>query len=45
VVPVAQLGSGFPEVIAAHGDVVYRMSDTGGSPSMMAKFRCTPGAR
>ena len=38
-----QLGSlvvGFPETIAARGDVVYRMSDTGGAPSLMGKFRC-----
>jgi outer membrane protein assembly factor BamB len=40
VTPFAQLGIGFPEVIAVRGDVVYRMSDTGGSPSLLAKFRC-----
>jgi hypothetical protein len=34
------LAIGFPEVIAARGDVIYRMSDTGDAPSMMAKFRC-----
>jgi len=45
VTPVAQLGIGFPEVIAARGDVVYRMSDMGGSPSLMAKFRCPAIAR
>jgi len=45
VVPVAQLGTGFPEVIAVRGDTVYRMSDAGGSPSLMAKFRCRPGTR
>lgn len=44
-VPVAQLGAGFPEVIAVRGDVVYRMSDAGGSPSLMAKFRCRPPSR
>jgi hypothetical protein len=44
-VPVAQLGVGFPEVIAVRGDVVYRMSDAGGSPSLMAKFRCKPPSR
>ena len=43
--PVAQLGVGFPEVIAVRGDVVYRMSDAGGSPSLMAKFRCTAPTR
>ena len=36
---------GFPEVIAVRGDVVYRMSDTGRAPSLMAKFRCTTKAR
>jgi hypothetical protein len=44
-VPVAKLGAGFPEVIAVRGDVVYRMSDAGGSPSLMTKFRCTPPSR
>jgi hypothetical protein len=33
---------GFPEVIAVRGDVIYRMSDTGGAPSYMKKYRC-PG--
>ena len=42
VVPTNAFGVGFPEVIAARGDVIYRMSDTGGSPSLMAKFRCLP---
>lgn len=36
----ASLGVGFPEVLAVRGDVFYRMSDTGGAPSLMAKFRC-----
>jgi hypothetical protein len=45
VVPVTQLGAGFLEVIAVRGDVVYRMSDTGGSPSLMTKLRCTPPSR
>ena len=45
VVEVGSLGVGFPEVIAVRGDIVYRMSDTGGSPSLMSKFRCTPGTR
>ena len=44
-VPFAQIGEGFPEVIAVRGDLIYRMSDTGGSPSLMAKFRCTRAAR
>lgn len=39
------LGLGFPEVIAVKGDVIYRMSDTGGSPSLMTKFRCPPAKR
>jgi outer membrane protein assembly factor BamB len=37
---VAALGVGFPEGIAARGDVVYRMSDLGGAPSLMARYRC-----
>jgi len=45
VTSIGPLGVGFPEVIAARGDVLYRMSDTGGSPSLMAKFRCTGKAR
>ena len=40
VVPVDIPTLGNPEVIAARGDLVYRMSDLGGSPSLMAKFRC-----
>ena len=40
VVPIQPLGVGFAEVIAVRGDVIYRMSDTGGAPSGMAKFRC-----
>lgn len=40
-VSVNAFGVGFPEVIAARGDVIYRMSDTGGAPSLMAKFRCS----
>jgi outer membrane protein assembly factor BamB len=40
VVPIDILGVGFPEVIAVRSDVIYRMSDTGGEPSLMAKFRC-----
>ena len=41
VTPFAQIGVGFPETIAARADVIYRMSDTGGSPSLMTKYRCT----
>jgi outer membrane protein assembly factor BamB len=37
---VDNIGVGFPETIAARGDIIYRMSDTGGAPSMMAKYRC-----
>lgn len=41
LVELGQFGTGFPEVIAARGDVIYRMSDLGGSaPSGMAKYRC-----
>jgi hypothetical protein len=40
VTKIAPLGIGFPETLAARGDVIYRMSDTGGSPSLMNKFRC-----
>ena len=29
-----------PEASAVRGDVFYRMSDTGGGPSLMAAFRC-----
>ena len=39
-VPFEAFGPGFPEVIAVRGDVFYRMSDLGGAPSLMAKFRC-----
>jgi hypothetical protein len=45
ITPIASLGMGFPEVLAVRGDVFYRMSDTGGSPSLMGKFRCKPSAR
>lgn len=37
---LAAIGIGFPETLAIRGDVFYRMSDTGGAPSLMAKFRC-----
>jgi hypothetical protein len=42
---VTRIGSlliGFPETLAVRGDVIYRMSDTGGAPSFMKKYRC-PG--
>ncbi|MEO8699059.1 MAG: hypothetical protein ABI867_03415 [Kofleriaceae bacterium] len=39
---VDELGIGFPETLAVRGDIFYRMSDTGGAPSMLAKYRCTP---
>jgi hypothetical protein len=45
VVPIAQIGLGFPEVVAVRGDVIWRMSDAGGTPSLMSKFRCRPAAR
>jgi hypothetical protein len=45
IVDLGPLGTGFPEVVAARGDIVYRMSDVGGDgPSLMLKFRCpAPG--
>jgi hypothetical protein len=45
VVPIAQIGVGFPEVVAVRGDTFWRMSDAGGTPSLMSKFRCRPSAR
>ncbi|MEO8548814.1 MAG: hypothetical protein ABI678_02530 [Kofleriaceae bacterium] len=44
-VPISALGAGFPEVLAVRGDVFYRMSDMGGSPSLLGKFRCKRSAR
>jgi hypothetical protein len=42
---VGALAVGFPETLAVRGtvqgDVVYRMSDMGGAPSAMARWRCT----
>ena len=38
---LAAIGVGFPETLAVRGDLFYRMSDTGGSPSLLAKFRCS----
>lgn len=41
VIDMGPLGTGFPETIAVRGDIVYRMSDMGGTgPSLMLKFRC-----
>jgi len=40
VIAIGPLGVGFPEVIAARGDMIWRMSDAGGAPSLMAKYRC-----
>jgi hypothetical protein len=40
VTTLGALGVGFPETLAVRGDVFYRMSDTGGAPSLMRKFRC-----
>jgi len=45
VLPIASIGVGFPEVLAVRGDVFYRMSDTGSTPSLMSKFRCSASAR
>ncbi len=45
VVSIGPMGPGFPEVIAGRGDILYRMSDTNGSPSLMAKFRCVAKQR
>ncbi len=45
LVELGSLGVGFPEALAVRGDVIYRLSDTGGTPSKMAKFRCLPDGR
>jgi hypothetical protein len=38
---VENLGSGFPEAMAvAPGGIVYRFSDTGGSPSLQDRYDC-----
>ena len=42
---LGMLGAGFAEVLVVHGDTVFRMSDTGGAPSLMGKFRCAPSTR
>lgn len=41
VEPVAPMLIDFPETLAVRGDLIYRMSDTGGAPSLMKKYRCT----
>ena len=45
VVSIGSLGGGFPEVVAGRGEMLYRMSDTGGAPSLMQKFRCSAKQR
>lgn len=43
---IGSFGPGFPESIAVGADgAVYRFSDMGNSPSMVAKFRCPDAAR
>lgn len=37
---LGSLGIGFPETIAVRGEMIYRLSDTGGAPSLMTKHRC-----
>ncbi len=37
---LASIGLGFPETLAVRGDTFYRASDAGGSPSLLARFRC-----
>ena len=38
-------GIGFSEAIAVRGNSVWRLSDSGGAPSLMAKFRCAANPR
>lgn len=45
VTEIGQLGVGFPEGIAVKDNEIWRMSDTGGAPSMMGKFRCSAPGR
>jgi hypothetical protein len=46
ITDLGALGTGFPETIAVRGDIIYRMSDTGGKgPSLMFKFRCPVAGR
>ncbi|MFT3696216.1 MAG: hypothetical protein QM831_23960 [Kofleriaceae bacterium] len=42
---IGLLGIGFPEVLVVRDGIFYRMSDTGGSPSLMSKFRCSRATR
>ncbi|HUQ05466.1 MAG TPA: hypothetical protein VM261_23350 [Kofleriaceae bacterium] len=45
VVDSAALGAGFPEAMTVAPDgTIYRFSDTGGAPSVVAKYRCTGAA-
>lgn len=39
---VGPVGVGFGEGIAAAGETLFRLSDTQGEPSLVAKFRCRP---
>jgi hypothetical protein len=45
ITEIGPAGVGFSEAIAVKGDTIWRLSDAGGSPSLMGKFRCTPKAR
>ena len=38
VTELGPVGIGNSEVLAVRGDIVYRMSDTNGAPSLMAKW-------
>lgn len=40
VVELGKMGTGNPEVIAVRGKDIYRMSDAGGAPSYMWRYRC-----
>jgi hypothetical protein len=42
---IGRVGVGFGEGIAATGETLFRLSDTQGSPSLVAKFRCRPPAQ
>jgi hypothetical protein len=42
VIELGAIGVGFCEAIAVAGDAMYRFSDTQGTPSAVAKFRCLP---
>jgi len=45
ITEIGPVGIGNAEVVAVRGDSVYRLSDTDGAPSLMAKFRCSPATR